>query len=273
LRLGVIKELKPDMVATSSEPADVVGGHPFIVEAAVSLGGRSVETGVNIYRFANRIPLLFEPGSDIIRVVALNQIKWNLYKINPNSDKVGVFVSLVSTKIPFKGTGKEYIGDDDGRIGSVVKRAIQQCCAQLRTKITRRLLTMEKQNRKTALSENIPPVSKALFSILNKITEVKEQALSATWCVSCSDEAKTRLAPSDLLKRVSREEITEKTLKRRLAEYVSKLEASDLLEGPQEEAQQERLKLYVAYFDLGREPMLEMQSDKFIFYAPKWLFS
>jgi hypothetical protein len=91
-----------------------------------------------------------------------------------------------------------------------------------------------------------------------------------------------------LLKRVSREEITEKTLKRRLAEYVSKvrqsfallsiiilvqLEASDLLEGPQEEAQQERLKLYVAYFDLGREPMLEMQSDKFIFYAPKWLFS
>jgi hypothetical protein len=44
-----------------------------------------------------------------------------LYKINPNSDKVGVFVSLVSTKIPFKGTGKEYIGDDDGRIGSVVK--------------------------------------------------------------------------------------------------------------------------------------------------------
>ena len=25
-------------------------------------------------------------------------------------DKVGVFVSIVSTKIPFKGTGKEYIG-------------------------------------------------------------------------------------------------------------------------------------------------------------------
>lgn len=27
-------------------------------------------------------------------------------------DKIGVFVSIVSTKIPFKGTGKEYIGDD-----------------------------------------------------------------------------------------------------------------------------------------------------------------
>lgn len=35
-------------------------GHAFIVEAAVSLGGRDLRPGLNIYRFANRIPLLFE---------------------------------------------------------------------------------------------------------------------------------------------------------------------------------------------------------------------
>lgn len=36
-------------------------------------------------------------------------------------DKVGVFVSIVSTKIPFKGTGKEYIGDDISEIATAVK--------------------------------------------------------------------------------------------------------------------------------------------------------
>lgn len=36
-------------------------------------------------------------------------------------DKIGVFVSIVSTKIPFKGTGKEYIGDDITEIASAVK--------------------------------------------------------------------------------------------------------------------------------------------------------
>ena len=41
---------------------------------------------------------------------ALKRINWASYKINQSSDKVGVFVSLVSTKIPFKGAGKEYIG-------------------------------------------------------------------------------------------------------------------------------------------------------------------
>lgn len=46
---------------------------------------------------------------------------WNSYKMNQTQDKIGVFVSIVSTKIPFKGTGKEYIGDDISEIASAVK--------------------------------------------------------------------------------------------------------------------------------------------------------
>ncbi len=30
------------------------------MEAAVSVGGRDIKPGINVYRFANRIPLLFE---------------------------------------------------------------------------------------------------------------------------------------------------------------------------------------------------------------------
>ena len=46
---------------------------------------------------------------------------WSSYKMNQIQDKIGVFVSIVSTKIPFKGTGKEYIGDDITDIASAVK--------------------------------------------------------------------------------------------------------------------------------------------------------
>lgn len=41
------------------------------------------------------------------------------------SPQVGVFVSIVSTKIPFKGAGKEYIGDDIEEMVGAVKGAIQ----------------------------------------------------------------------------------------------------------------------------------------------------
>ena len=49
-------------------------------------------------------------GSDVITKTTLKRINWANYKINQSSDKVGVFVSIVSTKIPYKGAGKEYIG-------------------------------------------------------------------------------------------------------------------------------------------------------------------
>ena len=38
----------------------MLDGHAFVVEAAVSVGGRDIKPGINVYRFANRIPLLFE---------------------------------------------------------------------------------------------------------------------------------------------------------------------------------------------------------------------
>ena len=96
-------------------------------------------------------------------------------------DKIGVFVSIVSTKIPFKGTGKEYIGDDITEISSAVKvtgifvsmiiiidslmtkclsftlllplqTAIQQCCVQLKSKIVKKLQARERQERKRNLT-------------------------------------------------------------------------------------------------------------------------
>ncbi|KAL5976032.1 DNA topoisomerase 6 subunit B [Asimina triloba] len=76
LRLGIIKELHPDMVATYASSPQVFEGHPFIVEAGVSLGGKDVKQGLNIFRFANRIPLLFEQGADVVTRTAQKRIKY-----------------------------------------------------------------------------------------------------------------------------------------------------------------------------------------------------
>jgi DNA topoisomerase VI subunit B len=54
LRLGVIKELHPDLIATHQGDVRVLDGHAFIVEAAVSLGGRNIRPGLNIHRCATR---------------------------------------------------------------------------------------------------------------------------------------------------------------------------------------------------------------------------
>ena len=74
MRLGVLKELKPKMVATFTDKSGAHEGHPFLVEAAVSLGGSQVREGINVYRFANRIPLLFEAGADVVTQVRFMQL-------------------------------------------------------------------------------------------------------------------------------------------------------------------------------------------------------
>jgi DNA topoisomerase VI subunit B len=44
MRLGVLKELRPKLVATYTEKPGSCEGHPFLVEAAVSIGGTQVCT-------------------------------------------------------------------------------------------------------------------------------------------------------------------------------------------------------------------------------------
>lgn len=112
LNLGIYKVLEPEFIATTRDKPSAYEGHPFVIEAAVSLGGKHLKEGVTVFRFANRIPLLFEGGADVATRVALTKIKWSSYKMDHKRDKIGVYVSIVSTKIPFKGTSKEYIGDD-----------------------------------------------------------------------------------------------------------------------------------------------------------------
>ncbi|GAB2218350.1 hypothetical protein Droror1_Dr00001570 [Drosera rotundifolia] len=219
LRLGIIKELHPDMVATYSGSAQVFEGHPFIVEAGVSVGGKDVKHGLNIFRFANRIPLLFEQGADVVTRTALRRINWSSYKINQNQDKIGVFVSIVSTKIPFKGTGKEYIGDDISEIASAVKSAIQQCCAQLKSKIVKKIQAREQQERKRNLSRYIPDAANAIYDVLKEMAKLH-----------ASKKKRYEYEDAEILRQVCDRSLTTDVLKEKLAKHVEQVDYEMALE-------------------------------------------
>ncbi|XP_064961098.1 DNA topoisomerase 6 subunit B isoform X4 [Musa acuminata AAA Group] len=219
LRLGIIKELQPDMVATCSSSPQVFEGHPFIVEAGISLGGKDVKQGLNIFRFANRIPLLFEQGADVVTRTAMKKINWSSYKINQMQDKIGVFVSIVSTKVPFKGTGKEYIGDDITEISSAVKSAIKQCCLQLRSKIVKKLQARERQERKRNLTRYIPDASRAIMDVLEEMAQNYEPK-----------RQRYDKEDDELLNKIASNEITEATFGESLSQYVEQVDYDMALE-------------------------------------------
>lgn len=216
LRLGVMKELGPDMVATYGGSVGVFEGHAFIVEAAVSMGGRNVKSGINIFRYANRIPLLFEGGSDVITRTAMKRINWGGYNINQSQDKVGVFVSLVSTKIPFKGAGKEYIADDVQEIQDAVKSAIQNCCNQLKKKIVRAQAAREQRQRKKNLVKYIPNVASAVFTVLQSISD--------------RGARESKVAGERVIADVASGTVTEDSLREMLEQHVERIDTDMAME-------------------------------------------
>jgi len=187
LRLGIMKELRPDLVATFQDSVCSHEGHPLIVEAGVSLGGKDAKPGLTVYRFANRIPLLFEGGADVATQVSKRRINWASYKIRQHQDKIGIFISLVSTKVPFKGTGKEYIGDDIPEVQAAVKRALERCCLQLKAKLAKQRALHDERERRKNLTKYIPDVSRALFSVLSAMaTPAQEDASTGAGDVAAS---------------------------------------------------------------------------------------
>jgi len=205
LNLGIEKVVKPDIIATARDKPGAYDGHSFIVEAAVALGGKNAKEGITVVRFANRIPLLFEGGADVATRVANSKIKWSSYKIDHKKDKIGVFVSIVSTKVPFKGTGKEYIGDDITEIQQSVKRALQNCCSQLRAHLAKRNALRDVKERKSRLLKYIPDVSKSLFGILDGMRKRKLEEAEGPGRIASPRRRNSGMSPVKRLKSSERE--------------------------------------------------------------------
>jgi DNA topoisomerase-6 subunit B len=214
LMLGIQKQMAPEFVATHQEKVEVFEGHPFIVEVGVCIGSSRVKKpGIQVFRFANRIPMLFEAGSDVTTRVAKN-IKWGNFKISKANDKIGVFTSIVSTKIPFKGTSKEYIGADATEIHDAIKHGVTVCAGSLSKKIARRKSMREKESRKRNLEKYVGDVTGALWTVLEY--EAQEMKKPAKRARSQLDDEDIEL----LTEQIASGDVTKQTLEDKLMEHI-----------------------------------------------------
>ena len=126
LRAGV-QRLSPEFVIFRQRSPSVYEGHPFIVETGVAYGGQ-LTPGVNVIRFANRIPLLYDEGSDVsYRVV--RDLKLKSYGLR-QEDPLTFMMHICSTKIPYKTIGKEYIADVD-EVRKEIELGFKDCLREL----------------------------------------------------------------------------------------------------------------------------------------------
>jgi len=156
LRAGILKELEPDFVAVCQRKPSTYSGHPFIVETAVAYGGKIPSRGdILLYRFANKIPLIYDESGDVSWEI-LKSINWRRYKAAPDMP-IAVFVHICSTKIPYKTLGKEIIADRP-EVSREILNGIREVARQLQHFLSRREHVKMQVRRLSIFSRYLPKI-------------------------------------------------------------------------------------------------------------------
>ena len=109
LEKGIKKFFNPDFTAVIQRTASAYSGFPFVVEMGIAYGGAIKPGGPHVYRYANRIPLLYDEGSDVVLKV-VNDTDWGRYKVKGEPPFL-IVSHICSTRIPYKTAGKENVAD------------------------------------------------------------------------------------------------------------------------------------------------------------------
>ncbi|OYT50264.1 MAG: DNA topoisomerase VI subunit B [Desulfurococcales archaeon ex4484_204] len=177
IKTGLTTILKPEFVEAVSRKPAVYEGHAFIVEAGIAYGGSiSPAERPMLLRYANKIPLLYDEGSDVSREVIDKKIDWSHYGVTFPSPLV-ILVHICSTKIPYRGVGKESIADVP-EVEREIELAIRDVARKLRSYLYRRRREIEEVERAVAIAKYIPEVSRSLAKIVdNEVPERFEREL------------------------------------------------------------------------------------------------
>lgn len=158
LRAGITKELNPEYLVVHQRKPSTYAGHPFIVEMGIAYGGGVPKTGgFVLYRFANRIPLLYDEASDVsFRVIS--SMNWRRYKVSPDMP-IAIVVHICSTKVPYKTVGKEFIADR-AEVRREVANELREVARQLGHFLARREHVDKEKKRISIFSKYLPRIAK-----------------------------------------------------------------------------------------------------------------
>ncbi|MGD0675315.1 MAG: DNA topoisomerase VI subunit B [Polyangiaceae bacterium] len=170
---------RAEFYASTTRPPAVYRGNPFVVEAGLAFGGDlAPDEPADIMRFANRVPLQYQPKACAISE-AVYLTNWRGYELQQPKGSLpvapmAIAVHLASVWVPFTSEAKEAVAHYDELL-SEMKRAIQECGRKLAAHIRARAFAAREQNRRSLFERYIPEVAQALSEILGVSKEHAEE--------------------------------------------------------------------------------------------------
>ena len=156
-------------IATVTRPPRVYRGNPFQIEVGLAYGGSwPADKTIELFRFANRVPLLFQRGACGI-TDAIVRTDWRNYQLSQPKGSLPVgpmalLVHIASVWVPFTSESKEAVAHYPD-IVKEIQLAAQECGRKLATFIRKRKAADYQAQRRSIFELYIEEVAIAIGKI------------------------------------------------------------------------------------------------------------
>jgi DNA topoisomerase-6 subunit B len=159
-------------IATVTRPPKVYRGNPFQVEVGLAYGGSwPPDKPIELFRFANRVPLLFQRGACGV-TEAIVRTDWRNYLLSQPKGSLPVgpmalLVHVASVWVPFTSESKEAVAHYP-EIIKEIQLAAQECGRKLATFIRKRKAADYQAQRRSIFELYIEEVAAAIGKITGR---------------------------------------------------------------------------------------------------------
>jgi len=180
---GLKQTVKADFYTSTTRPPAVYRGNPFLIEVGLAYGGDlPADELVDVWRFANRVPLQYQQSACSITRAAITT-DWRNYAMQQSrgalpSGPMILFVHMASVWVPFTSESKEAVAAYP-EILKELRLGLMEVGRRLGGWLRHRRRLAEEMKKQSYIKSYIPHIGIALREILG-LTKQEEAKVVAT---------------------------------------------------------------------------------------------
>lgn len=173
IKKGLSKTIDSRFVTTLTRVPCVTQGNPFQVEVGLIFGGSMAgDKPVEILRFANRVPLMYQQGGCLL-TKAIESVDWRQYGLDQAGGKgvpkgpAAILVHLASTNVQFTSEAKEALADN-GEVMEEARKAMLEMGRGLRKHLEKKKKMAKTKEKFELINDILPAIAEKSAQLLNR---------------------------------------------------------------------------------------------------------
>ena len=171
IKKGLSKTIDSKFVTTMTRAPNVTQGNPFQIEVGLIFGeGMAADKPVEILRFANRVPLMYQQGGCLL-TKAIEGVDWRQYGLDQAGGRgvpkgpAAILVHLASTNVQFTSEAKEALSDNE-MVMEEGRKAMLEMGRSLRKHLEKKKKMGKTREKFELINDIIPAIAEKSASLL-----------------------------------------------------------------------------------------------------------